>query len=119
MLAALAGLAGYAFTMLFRSTVVTLGALFAVSVAGGLLIALLGIGDRWQPQVLLTAVIADGATYWVPVPEECFSNRPPADPAVCDEERELRARDGALVLGSVLAAVVVPSTLTFRRRDVP
>ena len=42
-----AALGGFALTMLFRSTVATLGVLFAVAIAGGLLIAALGISERW------------------------------------------------------------------------
>jgi ABC-2 type transport system permease protein len=111
-------LAGYALTMLFRSTVVTLGVFFAVSVAGGLLIALAGLDGRWQPQVNVTAVVADGTTYYVEPPPACYTNNPPTDPGACDEQATLTASSGALYLGSGVVLATVPSLLSFRRRDV-
>jgi hypothetical protein len=117
--AAVAALGGYALTMLFRSTVATLGALFAVAVAGGMLVAALGIGERWQPQVNLSAVILDGTTYWVEVPDECYGMQPPTDPATCDDQRELTLEQGGGYLGAALLLAGVPSVLSFRRRDVP
>jgi ABC-2 type transport system permease protein len=119
LVAGCAALGGYALTMLFRSTVATLGVLFAVAVAGGMLVAALGIGERWQPQVNLTAVVLDGTTYYVEVPQECFGMQPPDDPSLCDDERELSLEQGGGYLGVLLVLGLVPSALSFRRRDVP
>jgi ABC-2 type transport system permease protein len=114
-----AALGGYALTMLFRSTVATLGVLFAVALAGGLLVAALGISQRWQPQANLSAVVLNGTTYFVEVPEECYGMRPPDDEETCDDQRELSFGQGGGYLGGVLLLAGVPSVLTFRRRDVP
>jgi ABC-2 type transport system permease protein len=117
--AGLAALGGFALTMLFRSTVATLGVLFAVSIAGGLLIAALGISERWQPQTNLLAVVLDGTTYYQQVPDECYGMRPPEDAATCDEEGTLSAAHGTGYLGIVLLAAGALSLSSFRRRDVP
>jgi len=113
-----AALGGYALTMLFRSTVATLGVLFAVAVAGGALIGVLGIDEQFQPQTNIAAVILDGASYYVPVPEECFGPRPPTGD-VCDEQKVLPATNGSIYLGSFLVLAGAASVLSFRRRDVP
>ncbi len=69
-MAAAAGLAGYAITMLSRSTVFTLGLLFGVSVAGGVVIGLFVDDPGWvDPTVNIGAVVNDGTTYYVDVPE--------------------------------------------------
>lgn len=116
--AAGASFAGYALTMLFRSTVATIGVLFAVAIAGGTLIGVLGISQEWQPQVNLAAVIQDGATYYVQVPDTCYGPRPPAA-GVCDEDRVLPAKQGALYLGSLIVLAGAASVVSFGRRDVP
>ncbi len=73
--AAAAALGGYALTNLFRSTVFALGVLFGVSVAGGLLLASIGPDDPgWlDPTINALAVISDGTTYYVDVPDSCFN----------------------------------------------
>lgn len=123
LVAAGAALGGYVLTMLLRSTVATLGALFAVSVLGGLLIAVAGIDGRWQPQVNLEAVVLNGADYYVDVPESCYSSprpQPQAEPAPeCDQLRRVTGTEGAAYLGGLLVVIGVPSLLSFRRRDVP
>ena len=118
LVAAGAALGGYALTMLFRSTVATLGVLFAVAVAGGALIAVLGIDAQFQPQTNIAAVVLDGADYYVQVPDECYTNRPPAGD-VCVDEKVLPARNGAVYVGSFLVLAGAASVLSFRRRDVP
>lgn len=119
--AAAAALGGYALTMLFRSTVATVGVLFAVSIAGGLLIALLGFGDQWQPPKNAAAIVKNGTTYYVDPPQSCYSGRPvlPADQPECDPMRELSVWHGLGYYGSALVVAVGASVLTFRRRDVP
>lgn len=118
--AAAAALGGYALTMLFRSTVATLGVLFAVSLAGGLLIAATGVADsgRWQPQNNFTAIVLNGTDYYAEVPEDCFVRNPPSG-LDCDETRTLSAKSGSLYSGALLLIAGVPSLLLFRRRDVP
>ena len=116
--AGLSALGGFALTMLFRSTVATLGVLFAVTIAGGLLIAALGISERWYPQLNLMAVVTNGATYYAELPDECFGTRPP-EGVDCDGERELSAAQGAAYLVPLLLAGGAASLLSFRRRDVP
>ncbi|MCW2794976.1 hypothetical protein [Nocardioides sp.] len=122
LIAAFAGLAGYALTMLFRSTVATLGILFAVAVAGGMLLAVLGISNnqQWQPQNNAAAVVMDGYHYYDDsgLPSSCFTGQA-QDPAECSTERTLSAGQGGRYLGSLLLLVGIPSVLSFRRRDVP
>jgi hypothetical protein len=121
--AAAAALGGYALTMLFRSTVATIGVLFVVSVAGGLLIALLGLSEHWQPQKNVAAIVKDGTTYYVDVPDSCFARpghrRPPEDESECDPERDLSAWTGVGYYGVALAGVMGASVVSFRSRDVP
>jgi ABC-type transport system involved in multi-copper enzyme maturation permease subunit len=120
--AAAAALGGYALTTLFRSTVATIGVLFAVSVAGGLLVAMLGIGENWQPQKNVAAIVKNGTTYYRQVPPSCFSGARPTgqerDGTACDEQVELPARSGAGYYGAALLVAVGASTISFRRRDV-
>ncbi len=118
LIAAGAALGGYALTMLFRSTVATLGVLFALAVAGGALIAVLGIDAKFQPHTNVAAVILDGASYYVQVPDECYSARPPQGD-VCVDQKVLPASDGSIYVGSFLVLAGAASALSFRRRDVP
>ncbi len=115
-----AALGGFSLTMLFRSTVVTLGVLFGVAVAGGIAIGLIGTSDigRWEPTVNAAAVVADGAEYYRGVPEECYGNRPPDGP-ICDEQRTVTLAMGSGYYGALLLLVGTPSVLLFRRRDIP
>ncbi|GAA4714986.1 hypothetical protein [Nocardioides conyzicola] len=117
-LAALCALAAYALTMLFRSTVVTLGVLFGLSILAPLLMALIAFPDneRWMPQTNIAAVILDGTTYYGEMSctsdslgnEECSSN-----------EHRLSLAGGSAYLLVLLGVAAVPSVVTFRRRDVP
>jgi len=116
-----AAVGGYALTMLFRSTVATLGVLFAIAVVGGVVIGVIGTDKvgRWEPSVNARAIIEDGAEYYVDVPDECYSSRrPPAD-LDCDEYRTVSAAQGSGYAGGLLLLAGVPSVLLFRRRDVP
>jgi hypothetical protein len=121
--AAAAALGGYALTMLFRSTVATVGVLFVVTVAGGLLIALLGLSAHWQPQKNVAAIVKNGTMYYVQVPDSCFVGREarkqPDDGSECDPTRPLSTWDGIGYYGVPLVAVMVASVVSFRRRDVP
>ena len=115
-----AALVGYALTMLFRSTVVTLGVVFVVSLASGLLIATLGLdgGQRWTPNTNLAAVLQDGTTYWVNPPVECDAPRVPAG-IDCSGEAHLSLAQGAGYLGVLVLGIGAGSVGSHRRRDVP
>jgi hypothetical protein len=104
--AAFAGVGGYALTMLFRSTVATLGVLFAVSLVGPLLLALIAFPgfEKWMPQNNVLAFVQDGMTYW--------SN----DGMV---EETLTLTHGLIYLIVLLLFAAVPSVASFRSRDVP
>jgi hypothetical protein len=120
--AAAAALGGYALTMLFRSTVATIGVLFVVSVAGGLLIALLGLSEHWQPQKNVAAIVKNGTTYYVQVPQSCYSRPRSSEPepnSECDDRRDLSLWDGVGYYGVALVAAMGASVVSFRRRDVP
>ena len=114
-----AAVGAYAVTMLFRSTVFTLGALFAIVVGATIVLSILGISEAWFPNKNLGAVIWDGSRYYVEVPEICYQGpRPPAG-IDCRETRELSAWTGVRNLGVLLLAAVAVSMAAFRRRDVP
>ncbi|GAB3195234.1 hypothetical protein GCM10027062_01730 [Nocardioides hungaricus] len=120
--AAAAALGGYALTMLFRSTVATVGVLFGVAVAGGIVIATLGLGEQWQPQKNVAAIVKDGTTYYVDVPESCYvgaRQQPPEPNSECDEQRDLSPWRGIGYYGVALVGTVGASAASFRRRDVP
>ncbi len=113
LLAAFAALGGYALTMLFRSTVATLGVMFAVSVGGSLLITgVLGTAaERWLLPTNFYAVYANGYGYFA---GDCYEQ---SDGAGGCMER-LSLIDGATYLGVMLLVAVVLSIWSFRRRDI-
>lgn len=120
--AAAAALGGYALTMLFRSTVATVGVLFGVAIAGGIVIATLGLGEQWQPQKNVSTIVKNGTTYYVDVPESCFQGRVYREPepnSPCDPQRDLSPWHGVGYYGVPLVATIAASVLTYRRRDVP
>ena len=104
LLAGLAGVGGYALTMLFRSTVATLGVLFGTVVATTLLIASLPFEDaqRWLPSNNIGAWVLDGIDY--------YAN---------DSQKHLSMWDGGVYLLGMLVAALLLSGWSFRRRDVP
>lgn len=115
-----AALGAYAVTMLFRSTVFTLGAMFAVVVGATVVMSLLGISEAWYPNTNVAAVISDGTRYYVEPPSICFEGRgrPPAG-VDCSGMEQLSLGEGARNLGALLAAAVAASVWSFHRRDVP
>lgn len=118
-LVALAGLGGYAMTQFFRSTVATLGVLFAFTLGGSLLIAsIIGPGsERWLLPTNVIAVLDNGYDYYDGSGQDCF---PGAGEMVCDDGMaHLALWQGALYLGVLLAIAVALSLWSFRRRDVP
>lgn len=104
LLAGLAGVGGYAMTMLFRSTVATLGVLFGTVVATSLLIASLPLenAQRFLPSNNIGAWVIDGLDY--------YTNT---------SQGHLTKWDGAIYLLVLLAAALLLSSWSFRRRDVP
>lgn len=127
-LASVGAIAGYALTMLSRSTVFTLGAVFAVSAAGSVLVAALPLGEdkgRWFPSTNLLAVMQGRATYYRSPPEECLAQG--ADPATWDAAMRLACNgSGIVTVWQGLIFVLVPvglvvilSVSSFGRRDVP
>jgi hypothetical protein len=121
--AAAAALGGFALTMLFRSTVATIGVLFAVSLAGGVLLAVLGVGEQWQPVKNVAAIVKNGTYYYVDVPQRCFSGvrerTGPVEGSECDQTRRLPASHGLGYFGSALVLTCGASAASYRRRDVP
>jgi hypothetical protein len=119
LLAAFAGLGGYALTMLFRSTVATLGVLFAVAIAGPLFITMLGFpgNARLLPQNNVAAVLFEGVRFIDYSRSDCFSDGGPRPADRCVVK--MSTAGGAAYFGGLLLLAGVPSLLSFRRRDVP
>jgi len=113
-----AALGAYAVTMLVRSTVFTLGAMFAVVVGATLILALIGVSEAWFPNKNLGAVLWNGSTYYIEPPNICFQGRPPAG-VDCNGRAELELWTALRNLGVLLAGAVALSMWSFRRRDVP
>lgn len=113
-------LGGYALTTLSRSTVFTLGALFAVSVAGGLLFALLpSAALRFEPATNAVAVVNGRAVYYVDVPESCFGLDRSGGSEECENRREVGVEQGTVYYGVLLLVGCGLSAASYRRRDVP
>ncbi|WP_183092803.1 hypothetical protein [Nocardioides stalactiti] len=115
--AAAAALAGYGLTMFFRSTVAALGVLLAVSVAGGIVLAVIGIDSVWNPGLNIGAIILDGTTYWAEVP--CGDDLGGGGMEICSVEKTLSLGRALAFLGPVLAVALAASVATFQKRDVP
>lgn len=115
---AMAGALGaFAVTMFFRSTVATLGILFGTALVGSLVLAALGVSERWFPHVNVGAWLLDGVRYYVTPPVSCRSaTRMTAE---CRGVRWVSKGDAAAYLGAFLVLAVGLSTAAFRRRDVP
>lgn len=113
-----AAVGAYAVTMLVRSTVFTLGAMFAVVVGATLLLALVGVSEAWFPNKNLGAVIWNGTFYYTEPPAACLQGLPP-DGIDCDGRARLGLWTGVRNLGVLLALAVAASMWSFRRRDVP
>ena len=109
---AAAALAGFALTMLFRSTVATLGIMFGIALVGGIVLAVVGVSSRYDPLLNVQAVMTDGATYYVDVP--CAQD----DGGSCGEPRTLSLAAGAGYTGTAVVGASLLSLLWFRRRDV-
>lgn len=115
--AAAASLLGFVLTMLFRSTVATIGILLGASVAGSLLLAAVGISERWNPAVNLLALIDNGTTVYSA--DACSDDGFGYDGYENYCEEEVTFADASLYLGSFLLISGVASFVSFGRRDVP
>lgn len=113
--AGMAALAGYALTMLFRSTVGALGVLLAASVAGGIVLAVIGIDSVWNPGLNVAAVILDGTTYFAEAP--CPGGGEQGE--ICSVQKTLSLGHALWFLGTALVLFAAASMASFHRRDVP
>lgn len=108
-----ATLAAHALTMLLRSTVVTLGIVFAASVGTTILLAVFpAAAIRWTLPTNALAVVTGEVEYFVDVYE--------ADGVSAQTGLRVLERPEAVVYVAVLVALVVAvSIVSFHRRDVP
>ncbi len=114
-----AALLGYSLTMLFRSTVVTLGILFGVAVASTIIIAALPLGgdnERYMLHTNVGAVVQDGVDYYS---SESYTCTYEDGVESCDGQRRLSLAGGASYLALILLLPGFAGLATFRRRDVP
>ncbi|HCB07927.1 MAG TPA: hypothetical protein PLZ93_23640 [Nocardioides sp.] len=106
-----AGLLGFGLTMLLRSTVATLGVLFATGFGGVILVAAgVASAERVMPWGNFVAWVVGGYDYYVY--DDCFS-------ADCVPVRHIERSDSAVYFAVILAVVLVGSLASFRRRDLP
>jgi hypothetical protein len=115
-LAAGAAVFGYSLTMFFRSTVATLGVLFGVVVAGSALVGATGLSHH---QVLMPynhyeAYMVGSSTSY---DYDCAYYEGDLNSDPC--KTVITRAESLPYLGTVLVIAIVPSVLTFRRRDVP
>lgn len=120
-LGGLGAIGGYALTMLVRSTVLTLGTLFALSVAStALILTIPGISEppRWIIPTNLEAVMRGKSTYFLDGATNCTQDA--GGSIVCDNGQHILTVWGGLAYLLVPALIVIAlSLVTFRRRDVP
>ena len=116
LLIALAGVGAYALTMLFRSTVATLGIMFGVSVGGSILVAVIlrDHAERWMIFNNVYAWLFKGYDYY---DESLCRGNFNGDGNEC--MAHLSQSSAATYLLVILAAAVLLSLASFRRRDVP
>ena len=122
LLAAFAALGAYALTMLFRSTVATLGVLFAVAIVGPLLLAVIGFDgyQRWMPNNNFAAVLSNGYSYYDDTMANCVQPMGLEDGGGCAGGMvRLSLTDAAAYFAGLLLLAVIPSVWSFQRRDVP
>jgi ABC-2 type transport system permease protein len=116
-LVAAAVLGAYAVTMLFRSTVFTLGAMVALLVGATVLGVVLT--PPWLPHTNLLAILQDGARYFREVDPACFERRTPPEGLDCRQFGTVSLVDGVRYWILPLTLAVLLSVWSFRRRDVP
>ncbi len=116
-----AGLGGYALTTLLRSTVATVGILFGVAVAGGVLFGALlpGTALRYEPTTNALALVKGQTTWYVEPPADCAYDPTGFDPERCVTEARLTQVGAAVYYAVLLGAIGAGSAASYRRRDVP
>jgi ABC-2 type transport system permease protein len=119
-----AALLGYSLTMLFRSTVVTLGILFGTAVASTILIMTLPLGGDNERYILPTnvsAFVMNGTDYYDSGGGSYTCTTDENGMQVCEDDgqRHLSLAGGAAYLGLLLLLPGAAGLGTFRRRDVP
>ena len=114
---AVAGLLGYALTMLFRSTVATLSLMFGVAIAGSLLIVgIFGAGaTRWLLPTNFLAFVLGGFEYF----DESACTTSADGMYAGDCMRRLSTMDGGIYLAVIVVVAVLLSLWSMQRRDVP
>jgi len=115
--AAACALFGYALTMLLRSTVGTIGLLFAVMFLAVVVTGVLGLDgstERFMPWGNFYAYAVGGYEFYDYGP--CVFSE---SDGACDEPLLITRAGSVLYFGLILAAATVPSVLSFRERDVP
>lgn len=118
--AAGAALFGFALTTLFRGTVATIGILLGVSVAGSLLLAGVGVSERWNPAINLAALIEDGTYYYDGSCEDGDGYEMGMEYDYYEScEEEITFTDASLYVGTGMLLACGASLVSFRRRDVP
>ncbi len=115
LLAGVAGLGGFALSMLLRSTVATLALLFAYAAAGEALVPLLPVdrSSTWSLGNNVFAWLRDG----VRVYDDSVVCRPTQPD--CVQQLTVSLVHGVVYLGVLLLVTLLASVLLFRRRDVP
>ena len=124
LLAAGAAVAGYALTMFFRSTVATLGVMFAVAVAGqAVFVAVIGESAmRWVLPTNIAAFLFNGYHYYDGSSsgvDDCVDVGNGAIECGGGGMAHLSLTFGATYLLVILGICVVLSLWSFQRRDVP
>lgn len=121
--AAGAALLGFTMTTLFRSTVATIGILLGASVAGSLLLAGIGISERWSPALNLAALIDNGTSYYdadaCDAADDVDAYGGSGGDVYYSCEEEITFTDASLYVGTLVLVAGVASFVSFRRRDVP
>ena len=105
-----AGVLGYTLTMLLRSTVATLGVLFASGFLGIVSVAVgFASSERFMPWSNFAAFVVGRYSYYV---DSCFGGD-------CNPERHVDRADAVVYFLVILAVVTAASLSTFRSRDLP
>jgi ABC-2 type transport system permease protein len=115
LLAGVAGLGGYALSMLLRSTVATLALLFAYAAGGEALVPLMPVqrASSWSLGNNVFAWLRDGVRVF-DGSVVCGPSRPD-----CVRQVTVGLPHAVVYLGVLLVVTMVLSLLFFRRRDVP
>lgn len=114
---AVAGLLGYALTMLFRSTVATLSLMFGVAIAGSLIVvAILGdSASRWLLPTNFLGFVLGGFPYY----DGSACTYSPDGMVTGNCQKILPMVDGGLFLAVIVVVATGLSLWSMQRRDVP